>query len=193
MLSAGTVITHHLSTFTLVLIMAARLAGRERALAGQSGRLGPDCWDGLEPDPGHSADGGAWFHFVAPDTWSYLSPYLGQGLSELMQVANGTGSARQLFGASLSPWWEQKSAYLVTVFALGLAVGGLLLIRARIKDGRLPPGRRRALLFAFALLGLVYFPSTIFILSPQERRVPAARGLSRGSDCPCWSAQPRFG
>ena len=109
---------------------------------------------------------GAWFHFVAPTTWSYLSPYLGEGLSELMQVATGSGGARQLFGASLSPWWEQKSAYMVTVFALFLAVGGLLLIRGRIRDGRLPRGRRRALLFAFALLGLVYFPSAIFILSP---------------------------
>ena len=53
----------------------------------------------------------------------------------------------------------------MTVFALGLAVGGLLLIRAQVKDGHLPRGRRRALLFAFAALGLVYFPSTIFILS----------------------------
>ena len=48
-----------------------------------------------------------------------------------------------------------------------LAVGGLLLIRARIRDGRLPRGRRRALLSAFAFLGLVYFPSTVFILSPS--------------------------
>ena len=54
----------------------------------------------------------------------------------------------------------------MTVLALGLAVGGLLLIRAWVRDGHLPRGRRRALLFAFALLGLVYFPSTIFILSP---------------------------
>ena len=52
------------------------------------------------------------------------------------------------------------------MFALALAVGGLLLIRARIRDGSLPRGRRRALLIAFAVLGLVYFPSTVFILSP---------------------------
>ena len=110
---------------------------------------------------------GAWFHFVAPTTLSYLSPYLGQGLSELVQDVQGLGTARQLFGATLNPWWEQKSAYLVPVFALSLAVCGLLLIRARIQDGRLRPGRRRALLFAFALVGLVYFPSTIFILSPS--------------------------
>ena len=46
---------------------------------------------------------GAWFRFVAPGTLSYLSPYLGQGVYELMQAASGSGSARQLFGASLSP------------------------------------------------------------------------------------------
>jgi hypothetical protein len=108
---------------------------------------------------------GAWFHFAAPDTWSYLSPYLGQGLSELMQDVNGSGSTKQLFAASLSPWWEQWCGYLVTFIALGLAMGGLLLIRARIKDGRLPRGDRRAILFAFVLFGLVYFPSTLFILS----------------------------
>ena len=110
---------------------------------------------------------GAWFRFLAPTTWSYLSPFLGEGLSQLMQAANGSGGTRQLFGASLSPWWEQKSAYLVPLLALGLALGGLLSIRARMRDGRLPRGSRRALLVAFALLGLIYFPSTLFILSPS--------------------------
>jgi hypothetical protein len=110
---------------------------------------------------------GAWFRFVAPTTLSYLSPFLGEGLSELVQVAKGTSTARQLFGATLSPWWEPESAYLVPIFALCLAVGGLLLIWGRIRDGRLLRGRRRALLFAFVLLGLVYFPSTIFILAPS--------------------------
>jgi hypothetical protein len=110
---------------------------------------------------------GAWFRFAAPTTWSYLSPFVGQGLTELLKAAQGSGGSRQLFGASLSPWWEQKSGYLVPVLALGVAVGGSLLILARVRDGRLPRGRRRALLFGFALLGLVYFPSTVFILAPS--------------------------
>jgi hypothetical protein len=55
---------------------------------------------------------------------------------------------------------------LVTLLALALAAGGLLSIRTRIRDGRLPRGRRRAILFAFVLFGLVYFPSTVFILAP---------------------------
>lgn len=167
-LSAGTVITHHLSTFTLVLIMAlVSLAVSVPWLARGENWVGAaaTAW-GLTLVTALVA--GAWFHFVAPTTWSYLSPYLGQSLSELMQVVKGAGTVRQLFGGtSLSPWWEQRSAYIVTVFALFLAVSGLLLIRAQIRDGRLPRGRRRALLFAFASLGLVYFPSTIFILSPD--------------------------
>jgi hypothetical protein len=165
--SAGTVVTHHLSAITLVLIMAlVSMAMSVPWLAKAQGwvRSAVTAWSLTLVT---AVMAGAWFRFIAPSTLSYLSPYLGQGLSELMRAINGSGTARQLFTASLSPWWEQKSAYVVPVFALGLAVGGLLLMRARIKDGRLPPGRRRATLAAFACLGLAYFPSIIFILSPS--------------------------
>jgi hypothetical protein len=165
MFSAGTVITHHLSTFTLVLIMAlVSVAVSVPWLVRGEGwvRTAATAWS-LTLATALMAS--AWFHFIAPDTWSYLSPYLGQGFSELMQDVNGSGSTKQLFVASLSPWWEQWCGYLVTFIALGLAIGGLLLIRARIRDGGLPRGNRRAILFAFVLIGLVYFPSTLFILS----------------------------
>jgi hypothetical protein len=204
-LSAGTVVTHHLSTFTLVLVMALlSLAVSVPALSSGGGaKVGrapgyethvgwPEGWVRRD-DFAHSGRTAAevrgswvpaaatawsltlltavmataWFHFVAPSTWSYLSPFLGEGFSELMQVVAGSGGARQLFGASLSPWWEQKSAYLVPVFALCAVLGGLLVIRAQIRNGSLPRGRRRALLIGFTVLGLVYFPSTIFILSPS--------------------------
>ena len=203
-LSAATVVTHHLSTFTLVLIMALLSSAvsvpwlakgvatkRDREPGGGLGTW-PDGWargsrtQDSKPDHGGVQDrwarvavtawvltlvtalmAGAWWRFVAPSTWSYLSPFIGEGLSELMQAASGSGGARQLFGASLSPWWEQKSAYLVPVFALAVTAGGLLLIGTRVRDGRLPRGRRRALLVGFAVLGLVYFPSTIFILAPS--------------------------
>ena len=209
LLAAGTVITHHLSTFTLILIMGllalamsmpwlARPAGPDSTNSGpfaaaesradRDARIGwPSDWTRhgeaeVRNQPLASwvrsaatawsltlttaLMAGAWFHFVAPTTWSYLSPFLGEGLSELLEVAKGTGSARQLFGASLSPWWEQKAAYLVPVLAFAFAVAGLLLIRAGIRSGRLPRGRRRALLCGFAALGIVYFPSTVFILAP---------------------------
>jgi hypothetical protein len=166
-LSAGTVITHHLSTFTLVLIMAlVSLALSIPWLGRTEGwiRTAVMAWSLTLVT---MLMAGAWFLFVAPATWSYLSPFLSQGLSELMQEVNGSGTGRQLFGASLSPWWEPKSAYFVPLLAAGLAVGGLLLIRARIRDARLPRGHGRALLLAFAFLGLVYFPSTALILTPS--------------------------
>jgi hypothetical protein len=166
-LSAGGVITHHLSTFCLILIMLliSLALSVPWLLRGQDWtRPTATAWC-LTLITALMA--GAWFHFTAPSTLSYLSPYLGAGLSQLMQAATGAGSARQLFGASLSPPWEQKSAYLLVVFAIFLAAGGLLLIRAWIKRGRLPQGRRRTLVIAFGLLGLIYFPSTVFILSPS--------------------------
>jgi hypothetical protein len=165
-LSATTVVTHHLSTFTLILIMTlVALAMSVPWLAREEkwARTTATAWS-LTILAALMA--GAWFFLVAPKTLSYLSPYLSQGLSELMQVAQGTSSSRHLFAASLSPRWEQYSAYLVTVLAFVAAVGGLLLIRAHIKHGRLDAGRRRALLSAFVLLGLAYFPSTVFIFSP---------------------------
>ena len=167
-LSAGTVITHHLSTFTLIVIMTlVSVVLSVRPLAQAEGWVRATAVTAWSLTLATALLAGAWFTFVAPSTWSYLSPYLGKGLSELMQTAGGSGGSRQLFGASLSPWWEQKSAYLASVFAVGLAAGGLLLIWHRIRGGRLPRGRRRAFLIAFTLFGLVYFPSTIFIFSPD--------------------------
>ena len=204
-LAASTVITHHLSTFTLVLVMALVSVAlstpwlakwENRALddwPDETRKVWPETWvrQGERTrerwiQRGGTREGwaraavtawsltlitalmaGAWFRFVAPTTFSCLSPFFGEGLSELVQVAKGTSTSRQLFGATLSPWWEAESAYLVPIFALCLAVGGLLLIWGRIRDGRLLRGRRRALLLAFVVLGLVYFPSTVFILAPS--------------------------
>jgi hypothetical protein len=165
--SAGTVVTHHLSAFTLVIIMVLISGAMSIPWLARGENWVRNAVTAWSLALVTALMTSAWFAFVAPATWSYLSPFVGAGLSELVQVAKGSGTARQLFGASLSPWWEQKAAYLVPVFALAVAVGGLFLIRSQIRDGRLPRGRRRALLCAFALLGLVYFPSTIFILAPS--------------------------
>ena len=76
-LSAGTVVTHHLSAFTLVLIMAlVSLAMSVPWLARGEGwvRTAVTAWS-LTLVTALMA--GAWFHFVAPDTWSYLSPLPG--------------------------------------------------------------------------------------------------------------------
>jgi hypothetical protein len=163
--SAGTVVTHPLSTLMLVLIMVVvSLALSVYRLAKREGwaRTAMTAWCLTLVTV---LVAGAWLRFVAPGTVSYLSPYPGQALSELINDLRGTGSPRQLFGATITPWWEQKSAYLVPVFAFALAGAGLLLMRTQLRNGGLQRGPRRALLLAFALLGLVYFPSTVFILS----------------------------
>jgi hypothetical protein len=165
-LSAGTVITHHLSALALLLLMTfISLAASIPKLARGEGwvRTAVTAWSLALTT---AVMLGVWVIFVAPGTLAYLSPYIGGGFSELLHFLHGSGGSRQLFTASLSPWWEQKAAYLITVFALAAAVGGLFLIHAWIKNGHLPRGGRRALLFAFGLWGLVYFPSNVFILFP---------------------------
>jgi hypothetical protein len=165
--TVGTVVTHHLSQLVLVLIMVLISAAMSVPwLARREGWVSTaaTAW-GLTLTAACLV--AAWFALVAPTTTSYLGPYMGGGLSQLIQIAGGTGSGRHLFAASLTPWWEQKSAYMVTVFALLLAISGLLLIRSQIVHGGLPRGSRRGLLAAFAVLGLIYFPSVLFILSPR--------------------------
>jgi len=165
LLSAAAVVTHHLSSFVLVLIMVLiSVTASVPWLAKVRGwqRTAITAWTLSLATAGMLC---LWWVFVAPATFSYLWPYVSQGMSQLLQLAGGSSSGRQLFGASLSPWWEQESAYAVTVLALALAVGGLLLLRSRTRENDLPAGRRRALTAAYMVCGLVYFPSTVFILS----------------------------
>jgi len=106
-----------------------------------------------------------WITGVAPATVAYLSPYLGNGIRQLAQMLSGASAGRQLFSASLSPWWEHLAAFGVTLVALGFAAGGLLLLRRWRRSGRLATGREQALLLGYAVVGLAYFPSTAFIFS----------------------------
>jgi uncharacterized membrane protein len=165
LLCAGTAVTHHLSAINLAIVMAlVSLALSVPWLARRQGwiRTAATAWS-LTLFMGLSIAG--WIHFVAPATVAYLSPYLGTGLSELMQVAAGSNSGRQLFSASLSPSWEHQAAFAVTVIAFCMAIAGVLIIRSRIKSGLLQRGRPRSILLGFTVLGLVYFPSTLFLLS----------------------------
>jgi hypothetical protein len=165
-LAFGCVITHHLSTIELAGVMAlvsAALSVPRLARSAGWKATAATAW-GLTAFTGAAIV--AWIAFVAPATIAYLSPYFGSGLSQLMNMAVGASSGRQLFSASLSPGWEHLAAFGVPIVALGFAVGGFFLHVARPTATRLPSGRQRALLLAYTALGLVYFPSTVFILSP---------------------------
>ena len=166
LLTLGCVATHHLSTIDLVVIMAVMSAllslPREARADGWRGSAAT-AW-GLTAFTGLAIS--AWICFVAPGTVAYLSPYPGTGFSQLLQLVTGSGSGRHLFSASVSPWWEQVAAFGATLVALIMAVAGWLRIRRWRRDGRLPSGRRRALLLGFAVVGAVYFPSTVFSFAP---------------------------
>jgi hypothetical protein len=160
-----TLITHHLSTFSLAIVMtliAVGLSIPQVARADQWMHRAATAWSltlfGF-------ATMAFWFTRVAPGTISYLSPYISQGLSQLIKEAEGSGASKQLFTASQNPWWEQKAAYALVLLALGIMIGGLLMIRTRIRAGKLPRGHERALWFSLSAWGLLYFPSTVFILS----------------------------
>jgi hypothetical protein len=167
LLSVGTVVTHHLSAINLTIIMTLISLGLSvPRLAKRDGwsRTASTAWL-LTLVTALALS--AWIYFVAPGTVSYLSPFLGAGLSQLLHIASGSSSGRQLFSQSLSPSWEHQAAFLVILIAFILAAAGLVLMVRQVRNNTLPRGRRRSLFVAFTVLGLVYFPSTLFILSPS--------------------------
>jgi hypothetical protein len=167
LLTLGCVVTHHLSTIDLAVIMAVMSAALSlpRAARADGWRgTAATAW-GLTAFTGLAI--GAWIFFVAPGTVAYLSPYPGNSLSQLLQMAAGSKPGRTLFSASVSPWWEQMAAFAAALVALAMTVAGGLRIRRCLRDGRLPPGSRRALLLSIAAVGAVYFPSIAFIFAPS--------------------------
>ena len=166
LLSFGCAITHHLTAIELAMVMLVVSVALSLPRAARSDGWRDTAVTAWSMTAFTLAAVVGWITGVAPGTVAYLSPYLGTGLSQLVQMVSGSSSGRQLFSASLSPWWEHVAAFGVTLVAFGFAAGGLLLLRRLWRAGRLPAGRERALLLAFITVGLAYFPSTVFILSP---------------------------
>jgi hypothetical protein len=163
-LSFGCAITHHLTTIELTAVMVIVSVALSLPRAARS-----DGWRGTAVTAWlltafTLAVILGWIALMAPITIAYLSPYLGTAVQQLTQMVSGASSGRQLFSASLSPWWEHVAAFGVTVVALVFAAGGLLPRQWR-SNGRHAAGRERALLSGYATIGLVYFPSTVFIFS----------------------------
>ena len=118
----------------------------------------------------------AWIFVVAPETVSYLSPYLGGGLSQLLHLFSGSGGGRTLFAASTEPGYERVTAFVAPAVIGVLVLVAVVPLLRRVPRERWSPlraalsslGERwsdtRA---ALSILGLVYFPSVFFILSPS--------------------------
>ncbi|MFD8396409.1 hypothetical protein ACFV2N_46380 [Streptomyces sp. NPDC059680] len=102
----------------------------------------------------------AWLGWVAPKTFSYLSPYLGGGSNQLLHYFSDLAGRRSLFHGSTDPAYEWASAFAVPLLCLGLTLTALI----RWRRNPHKSWRDEPLLFSLCLFGLLYFPSLPFIL-----------------------------
>ncbi|PRX21267.1 hypothetical protein CLV67_10641 [Actinoplanes italicus] len=105
-----------------------------------------------------------WMAAVSPRTGSYLEPYLGRALGQFSGLAGGSSGSRTLFSQSVAPWWEQYAAFAAPGAAL-IATAGAAVLWWRRRSVTDPV--TRACSGAMLLLGALYFPATLLILTPS--------------------------
>jgi Dolichyl-phosphate-mannose-protein mannosyltransferase len=153
---ASCVVTHHLSSiflglmFFLVTVVATLLSRRSPAVAVAS-------WVVFGT---YIVIDAVWLLIIAPQTRSYLSPYLSASVTQLLaRLANHGDAAkgsRELFAKSPLPQYEHWAAFCEPVFLGLLALVGLwLLYRWR---------EQRPVVLGLSVFGLLYFPSVLFTL-----------------------------
>jgi hypothetical protein len=158
LLGFATVITHHITSYVLLLtlLLAAALA----------------WWKWLnEPGRGDSkrllssivlagviaSYAAAWFAVVASDVVGYLTPNISRGVGEVVKLIKGEYTARHLFALTTSPSYERAASFAAPVIVGVAALWGLIVARRR--------GVWNAVGVAVILLGLLYFVSVPFILT----------------------------
>ena len=155
----GVITTHHLTTvflsLILLLICATTLLAARRRLVSKA-----VAWTSAVVSFGVVGSAAAWLLLVAPATFAYLSPYLGGGFSQLLDVFSNKGGTRSLFQAATEPAYEKYSSYTVPLIAFALVLVALWLWRRTPKATR----REEPMRLALMLFGLLYFPSLPFIL-----------------------------
>jgi len=106
----------------------------------------------------------AWLIWVSPRTAGYLDPYFGQALDQAAGMAGRHGSgSRQLFSESIAPWWERAAAFVAPPIAMaGMGLAAFRLWRDR-SGGLVDRAARLSLL----ILGSLYFPAALLILTPS--------------------------
>ncbi len=104
-----------------------------------------------------------WLFWVAPRTAGYLDPYLGRALDQIAGMAGDGDGGRTLFKQSIAPWWERAAAFAAPVLAFAAMLAAAHRLRTR-RDGD-PVARSMAL--AMLVLGSVYFPAALLILTPS--------------------------
>ena len=155
----GVITTHHLTTVFLSLLLAVICA--TTLLAARRGLVSKAvAWTTLAVFVGVVGTAVSWLVLVAPATFGYLSPYLGGGASQLLNMFSSKGGTRSLFQGATEPVYEKYSSYTVPLLAFALVLLGLWLWRRTPKTAR----REEPLRLALMLFGLLYFPSLPFIL-----------------------------
>ncbi|WP_430783592.1 hypothetical protein [Actinoplanes sp. G11-F43] len=108
---------------------------------------------------------GSWMASVSPRTGKYLEPYLGRALDQFGGMAGSGGSGgRTLFNQSVAPWWEQYAAFAAPGCA-ALATAGAAVLWWQRRHTAEPV--TKAASAAMLLLGALYFPATLLILTPS--------------------------
>ena len=163
LLTGATIATHHLTALALIgtmaivaLVVTARAAHTRVAVAAAA-----VAWMLTAAAAILVA---AWLCWVAPRTAGYLDPYLGKAIDQFAGLAGdgGTGG-RTLFRGSVAPWWERAAAFAAPACAAAaMALAGYRLWRRRGGD---PVVRGTTL--AMLVLGALYFPAAVLILTPS--------------------------
>ncbi|HET9167977.1 MAG TPA: hypothetical protein VFN97_01035 [Actinospica sp.] len=155
----GVITTHHLTTVFLSLLLlvvcATTLLAAWRGLVSKA-----VAWTTVGVFLGIVGTAVCWLVLVAPATFGYLSPYLGGGASQLLNMFSSKGGTRSLFQGATEPFYEKYSSYTVPLLAFALVLIALWLWRRTTRKER----REEPMRLALMLFGLLYFPSLPFIL-----------------------------
>ncbi|MBM2621909.1 hypothetical protein JIG36_41055 [Actinoplanes sp. LDG1-06] len=163
MLSAATIATHHLTALGLLGVMLILCAvATARALRRSHPRA--VTWTAWVLTVAAAVLVVTYLAVVAPRTAGYLDPYLAKALDQFAGMAGSSGSGkRTLFRESVAPWWERYAAF----GAQGLAGIAMAAALWRLRYRREGDAVSRTGALAMFVLGSLYFPAALLILTPS--------------------------
>lgn len=158
--AAACIVTHHITTWTLVgtlvLLCAAPVVWRKRTRSARRTAAGTAV---LTACVGLGA--AAWLVLVAPETIAYVAPHVIGGIQGVLAILTHHSSSRQLFKASPLPEYQKLAAYGGPAFLIVACAAAVFFGRHRIR--RLPPA-----MTALGILGLLYFGALPVMLTAQN-------------------------
>jgi len=158
-LAAGLIVTHHLTTYILVVALVIITAVTVvRSIRHRESRR--TAWFTGVFTTLVAAGAAAWLLLVASGTIGYLGPSLTRGLGQFMNLLRHEQRARVLFAQSVVPVYEKWATFATPVLLFAgscLGIWGLWRNRRRA-----PPSSAR---LGLALFGLLYFLSVPLMLT----------------------------